>query len=83
MSTPQIGSTVTVPVKSAWYSKINWTQAVGIVATVIAVVTSNRVQIDPATQVSIVATIQGIVAVATWVQRTWFTTAVTPASVAS
>jgi hypothetical protein len=71
-----------VDVKSAWTSKINWTQAVGIMATVLAVVSGNKYQIPVETQLAIVATIQGAQGIASWVLKTWFTKTITPASAA-
>jgi hypothetical protein len=57
--------------KSQFASKINWAQAVGIGATVLAML---GIDMDPETQIKLVAGIQGVVAVVTWVMRTWFTT---------
>lgn len=69
---------VTVDTKSAWLSKINWTQAVSVLASVLVVFGLN---LDPSTQLAIVGVIQGIQAVVTWVLKTWFTPTVTPGSV--
>lgn len=76
-------ATVAVATQSAWASKINWTQAVGIFATVIALATMNKVSIPAEQQATIVAVIQGVASLVTWIQRTWFTKTVTPASVAN
>jgi hypothetical protein len=73
-------TTTTVEIKSAWLSKINWTQAVGVACTGLTLITGNRYSVPMDVQVEIVAIIQGIVAVATWVIKTWFTPTVTPAS---
>lgn len=67
-----------VEVKSAWTSKINWTQAVSLIATLLAL---KGVNLDAETQVQIVVGIQAIQAVVTWVFKTWFTPTVTAASV--
>lgn len=67
-----------VAIKSAWSSKINWTQVVALGASGLALW---GIEMDTQTQVAVVTGIQGIQAVATWVMRTWFTTTVTPASV--
>lgn len=72
-----------VDVQSAWASKINWTQAVGIFASVVAVISGNKYQIPIETQLAVVAAIQGIQSVATFVMKTWFTKTITPASAAS
>ena len=72
-----------VDVQSAWVSKINWTQAVGILASVVAVVSGNKYQIPVETQLAIVAAIQALQSVATFVIKTWFTKTITPASASS
>jgi hypothetical protein len=68
---------ISVAVKSAWASKINWTQGVGLAASLLAM---RGVDLPPETQAQIVVAIQAVVGVATWVARTWFTTSVTPAA---
>lgn len=68
---------VEVAVKSAWWSKINWVQAVAMVATVATVF---GFDFPPEMQAKIVATITGVSGVATVILRTWFTTSVTPAA---
>jgi hypothetical protein len=82
MSAPQSGDVIAVSVKSAWLSKINWTQAVGMACTGLALISGNKYSVPLDVQLEIVATIQGAVAVVTWVVKTWFTPTVTPASVA-
>lgn len=62
-------------VKSAWLSKINWTQALGVLASILAVFGFN---LDAQTQLAVVGAIQGVVAGVTWVMRTFFTKSVTP-----
>lgn len=74
------GQTVTIETKSGWLSKINWTQIVGPVCSAIAVFTSGKYNIPPEQQLAIVAVIQGIQSVVTWVFKQWFTPTVTPAS---
>ena len=69
-------ATELVEVKSAWFSKINWTQAVSLLATVLVVW---KIDLDPTTQVAIVSAIQGVQVVVTWVFRTWFNNTVPPA----
>lgn len=64
--------------KSAWLSKINWTQAVGIAAMAAAYF---GVNIDDATKAELVALIGSLTAVITWVLRTFFTKKLTHASV--
>lgn len=67
---------VEVAVKSAWWSKINWTQAIAMVATA---ATMFGFDFPPELQVKIVGTITAVSGVVTVIMRTWFTTSVTPA----
>ena len=69
--------TAVVDVKSAWFSKINWTQAVGLLGMIL---TYFGIDMPPEVQAKVLALIGAIVTIATWIQRTWFTVAVTPAS---
>lgn len=71
-----------VDVQSAWLSKINWTQAVAIVASLLVFATGGKVNIPVETQVGIVTAIQAISGVVTWVFKTFFTTTITPSSAA-
>ena len=72
------GEVVEVEVKSSWASKINWTQAISLLA---GVLTYFGVDMDEGTKQALLATIVGATAVVTWVLRTWFTSKVTPSSV--
>lgn len=76
-------STAVVGVKSAWSSKINWTQAIGIGASALVFMTGGKVNIPLEVQGEIVLAIQGAQGVVTWVMKTWFTPTVTAASVKS
>jgi hypothetical protein len=69
-----------VQTKSAWLSKINWTQAVAIGASVLVIATGGKVDIPLEQQLQIVAGIQAVQGLTTWVFKTWFTPTVTPAS---
>lgn len=73
---------VTVPVKSAWTSKINWTQLVGLGASLLVLTTSGKINIPIDQQLAIVAAIQAAQSVVTWAMKTYFTTTVTPSSAA-
>lgn len=73
-------TTATVPVKSAWYSKINWTQAVATGAMVITLVTGGKLSISGDQQAAIVTTIGVIGGIVTFVCRTWFNGSVSPSS---
>lgn len=68
---------VQVETKSAWASKINWTQALGVLASVLVLI---GIDLPTDVQLSIVAAIQGLQALATWVLKTWFSPTVTTAS---
>lgn len=76
-------TTVAVATESAWLSKINWTQAIGIVASVLVLTTGGKINIPPEQQVGIATAIQAATGVATWIFKTWFSKTVTPASVAN
>ncbi|MFZ3308924.1 MAG: hypothetical protein WBD53_08075 [Xanthobacteraceae bacterium] len=81
-STPaSMADSVMVPTKSAWLSKINWTQGVSSVAMVLTLVSGGKLNLTADQQVAIVVTIGIVGDVATWVIKTWFTPTVTPASV--
>lgn len=69
---------ITVNTKTAWASKINWTEIVKIVATVVAMF---GLTLDEQTQQYLVMAIVGVGGIVTWILRTWFTSKVTVASV--
>lgn len=81
MSTDIVVPVTTVPIKSAWSSKVNITQAVGVAATALTLLTGNKYSIPLDVQVEMVAVIQGIQALVSWVLRTWFTTSMIAGSV--
>lgn len=66
---------VEVAIKSAWWSRINWTQAIAMLASVGVVF---GLDLSAEEQAKIVATIQAVSSLATIVLRTWFTETVTP-----
>lgn len=66
-------------IKSAFASKINWTQAIAAIAMILTMFGFN---LPADVQAQIVAIIVGVQAVVTWVMRTWFTTSITPQSAA-
>ena len=77
---PAVGSVATVPVTSAWASKVNWTQVVGGSAMVLTMLTGGKFQLD-GTQVAAIVTVIGLITQAsTWVLHTWFTPGVKAAS---
>ena len=75
---PPLDGTAVVPVQTAWLSKINWTQVVGAIGTL---VTTNAFGLDAATQVKILAVWGLAQNAATFVFRTWFNGTVSPGSV--
>lgn len=66
-----------VPVKPAWYSKINWLQVIAAIATLVA---TNAFGLDETTQVKVLAITNILQSVATIVLKTWFNASVTPSS---
>jgi hypothetical protein len=56
--------------KSAWFSKINWTQIVAMIAMIGTVF---GIDVPEDVRVQLLAAIGGIQGVATWIFRTWFT----------
>ena len=81
--TPVAPPSVVVATQSAWASKINWTQVVGMAASALTFASGGKLGIPDAEQVEIVLLIQSATAVATWIFKTWFTRTVTPSSVAN
>ena len=73
-------STVVVDVSSGWWSKINWTQVIGFLCTVLALVLGHGFEVSANVQLVIVAAIQAVQAAATVILKTYFTTTVTPSS---
>ena len=73
-----MNSTATVPVKSSWASKINWTQALAASGMLL---TMFGIDLDAKTQADILAGIVGAQAFLTWLMRTFFTSSVTTSSV--
>lgn len=70
--------TVTVPVKSDWTSKINWTQVLTFAAQVVAMF---GLDVPPELIPTLAVLIQGVGTAATIIFRTWFTKTVTVSSV--
>ena len=69
----------TVQVRSAWASKINWTQAISFLAMML---TMFGIDLDPETQAQILAFIMALSNVLTWIFKTFFSTTITPGSAA-
>lgn len=64
-------TTATVDVRSAWLSKINWTQAVGVGASLLVLTTGGKVNIPLEQQAGIVVAIQALCGVITWALKTF------------
>jgi len=71
-----MNSTATVPVQSAWLSKINWGEGLKIVAMVGTI--TGTFSLDVETQNHVLMGIISAGAVYTWAMRSFFTTTVTP-----
>lgn len=70
-------SDITVVIKSSWFSKINWTQAVAFLGMIF---TMFGIDVPEDVKAAIVSAIVAISTVITWVLRTFFTTSITPSS---
>lgn len=66
-----------VAVKSAWVSKLNWTQAIALLAMVLAVF---GIDVPDNVKLELVALIQAVQSIASWIIKTWFTPTITPSS---
>lgn len=80
MSSPQPTATAVVPVTSAWTSKINWTQAVAILSSLLVLLFGPDRGLTPEQQAAIVTVITLLQGAATFVLKTWFTATVHPSS---
>lgn len=78
-SVPQV--VAEAPVQSGWTSKINVTQIVQIVATLLVVFTGGKINLTPDQQVMLVGAIVLVGNIATVIFRQYFTKSVTPQSV--
>jgi hypothetical protein len=73
-------SAVTVPVSSAWSSKVNWTQAVAAFAMILTLVSGGKIGMSADQQTAAVVTIGVLCNIATWILKTFFTSTVHAAS---
>ncbi len=69
-----------VNVQSAWFSKINWTQVVQALATVLVIATGGKLDLTPDQQLQIVGGIVVVGNLATVIMKTYFTNTITPQS---
>jgi hypothetical protein len=72
-----MSDTATVPIKSAWYSKINWTQA-GSALT--ALIIAFGIDIPDKYRADVLLGVTMVTNVCTWVFRTWYNGTVAPSS---
>lgn len=72
----------TVPVKSAWASKVNWLQLISLLATFLTGIIG-IFNLDPMTTAKLTALVAMIGQMATLIVRTFFTTSVTSQSMTS
>lgn len=79
-STTVTAPVVTVPIKSAWLSKVNWTQAVSGAAMVLTFVSGGAIGLTADQQAALVVVIGVIGNVVTWVMKTFFTNTVQASS---
>lgn len=69
-----------VPIRSAWASKINWTQFLAIGSAVAVSAGCSACDLSAQQIAAILTTITVVQGIATWVFRTWFNGSVSPAS---
>lgn len=81
MNEVRSGQAVVVETKSAWSSKINWTQAVAVTASILTFATGGKIGIPPEQQIAIVTLITTAQGLVTWIMKTWFTPTVSPTSI--
>ena len=75
-----VSSTALVPIKTAWASKINWTQAVSVTSMALVLFFGPGASLTTEQQLAIVTVIHLIGAAVTWICRTWFNRSVSPGS---
>lgn len=68
---------IVTTVKSAWFSKLNWTMAIGVVFNIFMLL-GHPVPDD--VQAAVITVGNSLVLIVGWVIRTWFTTSITAAS---
>lgn len=76
MSSLPVDTTITVPVSSAWTSKVNWTQAVAAFAMILTLVSGGKVGMSGDQQAALVVSIGVFFNIVTWVLKTFFTSTV-------
>ena len=64
-----------IEAKSAWFSKINWTQGIAFLAMILSIF---GFDLDAKTQTEILGAIISLTAVVTWFFRTFFNNSVDP-----
>lgn len=69
-----------VNIKSAWASKINWTQ---FLSSLFSLLAAFGLDIPAEQKLIIVVAIDTISSTATWIFKTWYTSTITPSSIKS
>ena len=80
MSNASTPTVATVSIKSAWLSKVNWTQAVAGAAMLLAYFSGGKFDLSPDQQAAFVVSIGVIGNLVTWVIKTWFTSTIQASS---
>lgn len=81
MTNTDSNSAASVPVKSAWASKVNWAQGVSALATcATALIAAANLPAEQAA--ALTAAVAGVGQLATIIIKTFFTTTITPSSAA-
>lgn len=70
---------ISVAVQSDWWSRINWTQVVGLICSLLTIWTAGKFEVTEEWQAALVLIIQGIAALMTIYFRRYSTT-ITPAA---
>lgn len=78
--TDDVGPVAVVPVKSAWASKVNWTQAISMVAMVASYFTGGKINLTPDQQTALAVAIGVVTNVVTIIIKSYFTPTVTVGS---
>ncbi len=77
ISSPQ----VIVPVRSAWFSKINVTQWISALAVMLTLFSGGKLNLDASQQLALVSAIGIITPIITSIFRTFYTKTITPSSI--
>lgn len=76
---PIPATSVNVPVESAVSSKTNWTQFIGVGASLLTILSNGKLNLTPDQLLAAVAGFQAVQGIVSVVLKTYFTGSVTPA----